>query len=90
MRATGPAVRKSQGTAAAWNVLSEEALSAKMLGFDCWLRMPLLVCAELSSQFHNMRLGSGVADCFRVHRDLARSLTLGGLQQTNFTRGTQG
>ena len=35
-----------------------------MLGFDCWLRMPLLVCAELS---HNMRLSSGVADCFRVH-----------------------
>ena len=22
-----------------------------MLGFDCWLRMPLLVCAELSSQY---------------------------------------
>ena len=23
----------------------------KDVGFDCWLRMPLLVCAELSSQY---------------------------------------
>ena len=59
------AVRKSQGTdpAAAWNVLSEEALQRCFdwtvgCGCHCW-------CAQ--SCLHNMRLSSGVADCLRVH-----------------------
>ena len=58
-------VRKSQGTdpAAAWKVLSEEALqrcfdSTVGCGCYCW-------CAQ--SCLHNMRLSSGVADCLRVH-----------------------